>query len=91
MQKKRNQEYEALLIKRDQCAINYRENRCDPSTRLPKIEKYCLEWEECMNIDPEDAFRRSALAASIASEVIGKFVDPLSLKSILFIITLIFG
>ncbi len=91
IQRKRMQSYEALLIRRDQCASNYRENRCDPPTRVKRLEQHCVEWEECMNLDPQAAFRQTSLAASILSEVIGNFVDPLSVKSIIFILIFVFG
>jgi Predicted membrane protein len=79
------------LIKRDQCAANYKENKCDPPTRVKRLEHFCIEWEQCMTLDPESAFRKTALTASIVSEIISNFVDPLSAKSIIVVMFFIFG
>ena len=34
------------------CAHSYRENRCEPETRVPAMESVCKGWERCMDRDP---------------------------------------
>eukprot|EP01006_Ploeotia_vitrea_P034882 TRINITY_DN65816_c5_g2_i1.p1 TRINITY_DN65816_c5_g2~~TRINITY_DN65816_c5_g2_i1.p1 ORF type:complete len:489 (-),score=164.31 TRINITY_DN65816_c5_g2_i1:56-1390(-) len=72
------------------CAREYRENKCDPATRLPAMQKECDAWERCMERDPS-AVARAKLSARTLGEVINDFIDPLSSKSLIAIFVLFFG
>ncbi|KAI8067736.1 Di-sulfide bridge nucleocytoplasmic transport domain-containing protein [Gongronella butleri] len=39
------------------CAYNYKENLCDPGTRLPAMEDLCQKWLACMNQLPTTVTR----------------------------------
>jgi hypothetical protein len=62
------------------CAQNYRDNKCDPRTRLPALETICLNWEKCMNQDPE-AVGRASVGAHTFAQVFNSFVEPISYKA----------
>lgn len=62
------------------CAQNYRENRCDPSTRMPALETICNNWERCMNRDPR-ALGRAKVSAHTFAEIFNSFIEPISYKA----------
>lgn len=62
------------------CAQNYRENKCDPRTRMPALESVCTNWEKCMNQDPE-AVGRARVGAHTFARVLNSFVEPISYKA----------
>jgi hypothetical protein len=65
------------------CARHYRENRCDPSTRVPAVDKACRGWETCMNRDPSVVSRTRVSAETLAG-IINSFVEPISYKTMVF-------
>jgi hypothetical protein len=73
------------------CSRDYRENRCDPSTRVPALVAACQAWEECMARDPHLVAKRSGLAAEIFGETLNSFFNVLSWKSITSLVLLIVG
>ncbi len=64
------------------CSRDYRENRCDPATRVPALISACQAWEECMNRDPHLVAKRSGISAQIVGETMEGFFSALSWKTI---------
>ncbi|KAJ9606697.1 hypothetical protein H2200_008705 [Cladophialophora chaetospira] len=77
-----------VLTEMAQCSKNYVENRCGADTRLPALETVCSNWELCMNRDPS-AVKRARLSAHTFAEIFNSFVEPISLKTMIFTITLV--
>ncbi|KIW67008.1 hypothetical protein PV04_06286 [Phialophora macrospora] len=77
-----------VLAEMAQCSKNYIENRCGADTRLPALETVCSNWELCMNRDPS-AVKRARLSAHTFAEIFNSFVEPISLKTMIFTITLV--
>lgn len=67
------------------CAQNYRENRCDPKTRMPALASVCSNWEKCMDQDPE-AVGRARVGAHTFARVLNSFVEPISYKAMVCIL-----
>ena len=75
------------------CAQNYRENRCEPETRVPAMESVCNGWERCMDRDPRmgvgggggkggvGAGGRAVISARTFAEIFNGFVEPISYKA----------
>jgi hypothetical protein len=72
------------------CAKNYRENRCDPDTRVPAMETACGNWETCMNRDPKKLARASVTVKTFAT-IINSFFEEFSYKSMVCSTILLFG
>ncbi|KIV90114.1 hypothetical protein PV10_07455 [Exophiala mesophila] len=77
-----------VLAEMATCSKNYIENRCAADTRLPALETVCTNWELCMNRDPS-AVKRARLSAHTFAEIFNSFVEPISLKTMLFTITMV--
>jgi hypothetical protein len=73
------------------CSRDYRENRCDPATRVPALVSACQAWEECMARDPHLVAKRSGISAEIFGETLNSFFNVLSWKTIISLILLIIG
>ena len=73
------------------CSRDYRENRCDPSTRVPALFAACQSWEECMARDPHLVAKRSGISAEIFGETINSFFNVLSWKTIFSLLILAVG
>ena len=71
------------------CAQNYRENRCEPETRVPAMESVCRGWETCMDRDPRmgvggggvGAGGRAVISARTFAEIFNGLVEPISYKA----------
>ncbi|ODQ82343.1 hypothetical protein BABINDRAFT_158960 [Babjeviella inositovora NRRL Y-12698] len=72
------------------CSRDYYRNECSPGLRRPALEEKCLEWEKCMNLDP-NVVGRAKVGAETFAEIINGFVKPISWKSITFISLVVFG
>ncbi|KAI7965198.1 hypothetical protein MJO29_003296 [Puccinia striiformis f. sp. tritici] len=73
----------------DLCTKEYNSNRCYPvHLRTQFIEKHCIEWETCMNRNP-NLISRSRIGAETFAEVMNGFVDVISWKTMLFIFLII--
>eukprot|EP00761_Pharyngomonas_kirbyi_P000177 gb/GECH01000177.1/.p1 GENE.gb/GECH01000177.1/~~gb/GECH01000177.1/.p1 ORF type:complete len:440 (+),score=143.97 gb/GECH01000177.1/:1-1320(+) len=70
------------------CADNYQKNQCDDPNRPPALEDDCREWQKCMQRDPLKV-ARATLSAQTIAEVLNGFVEPLSYKSMFFLITFV--
>lgn len=73
-----------------QCSRQYIENRCSPELRVPAMEKACSTWEACMKRDPS-TLGRAKLSAETFAEVINSLIDPISYKTMMFILLGVFG
>ena len=62
------------------CAREYKENRCDRSSRVPAMEAVCENWEKCMKQDPTKVGRAKVSAYTFA-EILNNFVEPISIKT----------
>ena len=72
------------------CAKNYAENRCEPSVRVPAMEKTCVIWETCMNRDPA-VIGRAKVSAETFAEIINSFVERISYKTMSFVFLSVFA
>ncbi|KAF2204998.1 hypothetical protein GQ43DRAFT_460306 [Delitschia confertaspora ATCC 74209] len=72
------------------CAKSYRENKCDPETRVPAMENVCNNWYECMQRDPKKVARASVTAKTWAL-IFNSFIEEFSYKSMIFTAIMIFG
>ena len=69
-----------LMTEIAQCVKNYRENRCEPDTRVPAMEMACGNWETCMARDPKKLARASVTVKTFAG-IINSFFEEFSYKS----------
>lgn len=67
------------------CSKQYIENRCSPDLRVPAMEKVCIQWENCMKKDPS-VVSRARLSAETLAEILNSFIDPISYKTMVWII-----
>ncbi|KAF4658104.1 hypothetical protein FOL47_008151, partial [Perkinsus chesapeaki] len=65
-----------------QCSRDYRENKCDPSTRVPAVEQACRMWEQCMARDPVLVAKRSNFTMETLGESLNGFFEKLTWKTI---------
>jgi hypothetical protein len=78
--KKSHEAMADIMVEMAACAKSYRENRCDPSMRLPALETVCNNWDKCMNQDPTRVGRAKVSAHTFA-EIFNSFVEPISWKA----------
>lgn len=62
------------------CAREFKDNRCDRSSRVPAMETVCDNWEKCMNRDPSQVGRARVSAETFAG-ILSNFIDNLSVKA----------
>ncbi|KAL0265349.1 hypothetical protein SLS55_001314 [Diplodia seriata] len=62
------------------CARDYRENRCEPATRVPAMAQLCDNWHACMNRDPKKVGRARVSAHTFAT-IFNSFIEPISWKA----------
>ncbi|KAJ2483627.1 hypothetical protein IWW56_000191 [Coemansia sp. RSA 2131] len=72
------------------CSKQYLDNRCDPLMRVPAMEQACAAWEACMHRDPSKV-SRSRVSAETLAEIVNGFIEPISLKTMLFFVCMFFG
>lgn len=63
-----------------QCAKAYVDNRCEPGTRIPAMERRCADWEDCMNREVVVTGKTRVVAETLA-EIVNGFVDVISFKT----------
>ena len=78
------------MVEIAQCAKNYRENRCEPDTRVPAMEMACGNWETCMSRDPQKLARASVTVRACA-RIINSFFEEFSYKSMVCSVALLFA
>lgn len=66
------------------CAMHYKENHCD--NPYPALAKQCKAWQVCMNRDPT-IVGRARVGAELIAEVVNGFVEPISWKTLGFMLT----
>lgn len=71
------------------CSKTYFRNKCNEKIP-PILESQCNTWAKCMNKDPH-LIGKSQITAEIFAEIINGFLKPISWKSLVFLILLIFG
>jgi hypothetical protein len=79
-----------IMVEIAQCAKNYRENRCEPDTRVPAMEMACGNWETCMSRDPQKLARASVTVRACA-RIINSFFEEFSYKSMVCSAALLFA
>ena len=62
------------------CAREFKENRCDRSSRVPAMETVCDNWEKCMKQDPTKV-GRAKVSANTFAEILNNFIEPISAKT----------
>lgn len=62
------------------CAREFKENRCDRSSRVPAMETVCDNWEKCMKQDPTKV-GRARVSANTFAEILNNFIEPISAKT----------
>jgi hypothetical protein len=85
---KANHEMGKILSKMEECEREFIRNRCDMNDLPPALEVLCAEWERCMLQDPHN-FSLLPLSARVLGEVVNSFVEPLSIKSMVFALGII--
>lgn len=84
-----NKHASELMVEIAHCVKNYRENRCEPETRVPAMEMACGNWETCMSRDPNKLARASVTVKTFAG-IINSFFEEFSYKSMVCSFILIF-
>ncbi|OSS54348.1 hypothetical protein B5807_00566 [Epicoccum nigrum] len=79
-----------IMVEIAQCVKNYRENRCEPETRVPAMEMACGNWETCMSRDPRKV-AQAAVTVRTFARIINDFFDAFSYKSMISLTILVFG
>ncbi|KAI9488726.1 Di-sulfide bridge nucleocytoplasmic transport domain-containing protein [Zychaea mexicana] len=69
------------------CQMEYANNRCDPSTRVPAMDELCRQWQQCL-YRPMWIGTTRAVAETLA-DIINGFVDKISLRTMFFILTIV--
>ena len=75
-----NKHMSEMMVEIAHCAKNYRENRCEPDTRVPAMEMACGNWETCMSRDPKKLAQASVTVKTFA-RIINSFFEEFSYKS----------
>ena len=78
----------AILSEIETCRKQYVANRCDQ--RVPAIEAACSAWEACMQRNPT-LVSRARLSAETFAEIIEGFIEPISYKTMVFVMMAGFG
>lgn len=78
-----------IMVEIAQCVKNYRENRCEPETRVPAMEMACGNWETCMSRDPRKV-AQAAVTVKTFARIINDFFDEFSYKSMVGSFPLLF-
>lgn len=70
------------------CASQYKNNLC-ASNPIPAMNHQCATWETCMNRDPT-IVGRAKVGAEMIAEVVNGFVEPISWKTLVRVVTVAF-
>ncbi|KAK9246419.1 Di-sulfide bridge nucleocytoplasmic transport domain-containing protein [Lipomyces tetrasporus] len=73
-----------------QCRDEYLANGCMPESRVPKLELFCNDMETCMTRDANDV-GRAGVSAEIVAQIVNRFIEEISYKTMAFVFVLIFG
>lgn len=72
------------------CSREYYRNKCNEDIIPPVLENQCTTWLKCMNRDPQ-LIGRSKLTAETLADILNGFIRPISWKSIIFLVIMVFG
>jgi len=67
------------------CALQHKANLCSTNP-IPAMVQQCTKWETCMNRDPT-VVGRAKVGAELIAEVVNGFVEPISWKTLIFLLT----
>ncbi|KJE93239.1 hypothetical protein, variant [Capsaspora owczarzaki ATCC 30864] len=81
---------QAITKEIELCSKHFLENKCAPHTRIPAIERSCIEWEKCIQRDPA-TMGRAKITAEIFAEIVNSFIEPISYKTMAFFVAFFFG
>lgn len=69
-----------IMVEIATCVKNYRENRCEPDTRVPAMEMACGNWEKCMSRDSQQVAKAS-ITVKMFARIMNSFFEEFSYKS----------
>lgn len=72
------------------CSKEFYRNKCNGERIPPILENQCSNWLRCMNRDPQ-LIGKSRITAEMLAEILNGFIKPISWKSMIFLIVIIFG
>ncbi|KAK6347799.1 hypothetical protein TWF718_005624 [Orbilia javanica] len=88
---KRIEDYTAVaVLKVAACNQELVNNRCQPNLMVPAMKDQCMQWRLCAEMDPYN-MGRSQVSAETFAQIINGFVEPISYKSMVFCLMLVFG
>lgn len=75
------------------CQRQYQENRCHPDHRVPAMESACVAWQTCIDGGPNSvgSLSTAKLAAETFADIINGLIEPISYKTLFFILSSLFG
>lgn len=65
-----------------QCLLDYQKNRCDVSTRVKALEKFCREKEYCLK-EKSQSQQNTVLMTSLLKDILNQFFSGLEMKTVL--------
>lgn len=77
-----------ILAEIKACSTSFIENSCASPKRPPYLDSICSNWALCMDRDPH-AVKRARLSAHTFAEIFNSFVEPISLKTMVFSILVV--
>ena len=83
-----NEKMKVLLAEIESCRRHYQANRC--TERVPATEAACSAWEACLQKNPTFV-SRARLSAETFAEILEGFIEPISYKSMCFVLVAAFG
>eukprot|EP00347_Sterkiella_histriomuscorum_P001393 403372207 len=79
-------ENDLLMQEIAQCQSDYYDNKCEPGHRVRALEDFCREKETCMLRDPQLVNKNTKIMVKLLAEIINDFFEPLSYKTMAFLI-----
>ena len=79
-----------IIAQQINCAKEWNDNKCDPETRVRRVESFCEEMERCIAQDPNKV-GRARMSAHTFAGIFNSFVEPISYKAMAFTFILVFG
>lgn len=79
---------ESISIAIEEAKKQYKINRCDPTTRVPALEKQCSEWNYLIS-NGFNGIKYTKIVVEMLADVLDGFVSKFKLRNI-FTLTLIF-
>lgn len=75
---------EFLEIERNNaiCLKEYKENQCEPESRIPVLENFCNEKEKCFNRNPHTEIAKTRTTIIVFIEIINEIFTRLTWNSL---------